>query len=652
MAVNLKKFKRVLILSLLLVGTWTLYNIFLAPSPEFMVGDAAGECHLPDIDPFDKSISKYVFHIKPLKCRIKSDLTFIDKDGLVKINTTACLESGFDPNTMKCSYEGVYRIKDDDNVALKTSVPISMPGEVPYDFFLITCRDAKGRAYTNLHAHVSKKTFSKTLRKDPTEQCSSNPYNLLIFGLDSISRLNGIRKLPKTYGYLTKNLGAYDFRGYTKVGANTFPNILPILTGKYSHQLQKTPPYKDFYDGYPLIWKNFSRCGYVSLFAEDAPHMATFNYLDKGFHEQPTDHYMRPFWLSFKNTHPIKDLLSPIWLALESQKVSVGKAFDLCVGSSTKHQVVIKYFMSFVRRYYGKFPMFALSWLTEIGHEYLNTVEAGDEDFYQMLKTLHDEGFLNNSFLFFMSDHGHRFDWFRQTLIGRIEDKMPLVLLKIPDQFKTKYPGIAANFMANTQRLVSPFDTHETIKDVLQGNFRSREEAAKQPGPSSEMRTNTLKAYSFFSRVPKRRTCAQAGIPEEYCACYKSAVVNLDEKVTSSIANFVLQNTITLTDQWRDKCAKYELLSVKYVQKREPMGRLRLKSQPTFWGFSWTPEEPVSLYIIAIEVNPGQAVFETTISMRSDNNMEILGEISRINRYGNQSHCMSKREMRPYCFCL
>lgn len=652
MAVHFRKMKRVLALFLLILVTWTLYSFYTTPPPELMVGDVEGECHLPDIDPFDKSISKYVFHIKPLKCSVKYDLTYIDRESLVRVNATACREAGFDSKTMNCSYEAVYRVENDDKVAFKPKVPLNLPGDVPYDFFLITCHDRTGLSYTNLHAHISKRTFSRTMEQLKKENCPQNPYNLIIFGLDSISRLNGIRKLPKTYGYLTKTLGAYDFRGYTKVGVNTFPNLVPLLTGKYTDQLNKTLPYKDFYDGYPLMWRNFSRCGYATLFAEDAPHIAVFNYLDKGFHDQPTDHYMRPFWLSFKNMHPVKDFLSPLWLALESQKVSVGQSFDLCVGGNTKHQVVISYLLSFFRRYYNKVPMFSLSWLTEIGHEYLNTIEAGDEDFYQMLKTMNDEGLLGNTFLFFMSDHGHRFDWFRQTLIGRIEDKMPLVLFKIPDKFKTNYPHIAANLQYNMQRLVSPFDGHETMKDILHANFASRENASKQLEIASGTNINALKPYSLFSRVPKKRTCAQAGIKEEFCACYASSTVNLGEKATSSISKFVIGKTVALTDKWRDQCAIYKFLSVKYIQKRQPMGKLKYKSHPTFWGFRWTPAEPESLYIIAVEADPGRAVFEATVSVRSDESMEILGEINRINRYGNQSYCMTKKEMRPYCFCL
>ncbi|CAG7732131.1 unnamed protein product, partial [Allacma fusca] len=37
--------------------------------------------------------------------------------------------------------------------------------------------------------------------------------------------------MPLTHDYIKKNLSAYGLSGYTKVGDNTFPNIVPALTG-------------------------------------------------------------------------------------------------------------------------------------------------------------------------------------------------------------------------------------------------------------------------------------------------------------------------------------------------------------------------------------------------------------------------------------
>jgi len=55
--------------------------------------------------------------------------------------------------------------------------------------------------------------------------------NILIIGLDAQSHMNFIRQMPKTYEFLTDTLSGIELLGYNKVGDNTFPNIIPLLTG-------------------------------------------------------------------------------------------------------------------------------------------------------------------------------------------------------------------------------------------------------------------------------------------------------------------------------------------------------------------------------------------------------------------------------------
>ncbi|CAG7817593.1 unnamed protein product, partial [Allacma fusca] len=55
------------------------------------------------------------------------------------------------------------------------------------------------------------------------------PPNIFVLGIDSMSSANFGRTMPKTKQVL-KDLGAREMLGYTKVGYNTFPNMVPGMT--------------------------------------------------------------------------------------------------------------------------------------------------------------------------------------------------------------------------------------------------------------------------------------------------------------------------------------------------------------------------------------------------------------------------------------
>jgi len=53
-----------------------------------------------------------------------------------------------------------------------------------------------------------------------------------VIGIDSISRLNFMRQMVKSYNFINKEMSGDVMHGFTKVGENTFPNVIPMLTGR------------------------------------------------------------------------------------------------------------------------------------------------------------------------------------------------------------------------------------------------------------------------------------------------------------------------------------------------------------------------------------------------------------------------------------
>jgi len=53
-----------------------------------------------------------------------------------------------------------------------------------------------------------------------------------VIGIDSVSRLNFMRQMMNSYNFINKEMNGDVMHGFTKVGENTFPNVIPMLTGR------------------------------------------------------------------------------------------------------------------------------------------------------------------------------------------------------------------------------------------------------------------------------------------------------------------------------------------------------------------------------------------------------------------------------------
>lgn len=121
---------------------------------------------------------------------------------------------------------------------------------------------SRSTVYKDVHAMVIDKGQRRFKNADVPDKPS-----VLIISIDSLSRLNLIRSMPLTYRLLEKH-GFLSLEGYTKVADNTFPNIVPILTGMFVEQMTKQcwKRPKDEMDGCPFLWKHFKEQGIILFY--------------------------------------------------------------------------------------------------------------------------------------------------------------------------------------------------------------------------------------------------------------------------------------------------------------------------------------------------------------------------------------------------
>ena len=268
-------------------------------------------CTLPNINPFDKSIKDYFWVPEPLKCGSNFyDVVYVDDNNRLRYNNTVIQElSDLGITDITCSFRNVIRKEDDDDDIefVRVNVSVGLDKELPGDFTYAYCETNSARAlYDSILTGIKESPRMRDINTNSKLMDESQDnLSIYLFGIDSVSRAASFRYLPKTRKYLTE-LGAYDFEGFMKVGDNTLPNIMALLTGiAWSDGKIKDYKSKSF-DYFPFVWRKFSSQGYVTLFAEDMPHIACFNNGMRGFQAQPTDHYMRPFWLGLRDKDKTK----------------------------------------------------------------------------------------------------------------------------------------------------------------------------------------------------------------------------------------------------------------------------------------------------------------------------------------------------------
>ncbi|XP_062584168.1 uncharacterized protein LOC134245948 [Saccostrea cucullata] len=458
----------------------------------------------------------------------------------------------------------------------------------------------------------------------------SDRMNVMMIVLDSMSHMSFRRKLPKTYSFLKKNLASTILNAYNIVGDATLAALIPILTGKTELELPEVRKSQEdayYVDIYPMIWKEFKKKGYVTMFAEDEPSISAFNLRLNGFKESPVDHYMRPFWQA-------------IW---DSELRERSKRY--CTGGTPHHQFLLEYLKDFYVKYQNV-SKFSLTFLAELTHWDNNPGEYLDVDFVNSLKVFSKLGFLDNTLLIVMGDHGARYGRIRRTLQGKMEERLPFMSLHFPHRFKLKHPHLIKLLSKNANRLTTPFDVYETLRDVLDSS-----RLYKPVTPS--------RGISLLQEIPANRNCVSAHIDLHWCSCLVQSKVDPNSDNIKVIADQLLRHINDLTLPLRDSCHELSIHKIKSANLMSPNEKV-LKFMKTVdadqrvANFSSEINVDVAHYQITMETIPNYAQYEGTVTKNlKDNKYEVFHSISRLDHYGNQSACVMKQypDLRKFCHC-
>ena len=594
-------------------------------------------CKIPKIDPFDKSIYHIVRKTGNRVCPTNSALTY-DVNNILYVNWTASIGPPYNGDVLYCTYTPLFRPKyspthKDFLRYLPESEPFNDSVTIAHDFVKVHCYDTNDTVkYTNFHAFVPRNLTTEKVKKEKFVRHAvynkiTERLNVMMIGIDSVSRLSFLRQMVKTKEFLIETLGAVDMMGYNKVADNTFINIVPMTLGKYVEEMPwDESKSKVSFDKFNFIWKEYSEKGYRTFYAEDAPEISIFDFLKAGFETPPADYFNRP-----------------VSLAME-MKQHLWNNGHHCFQDRLETQIVLDYLHKFVQTYRNE-PCFAFTFITRLTHEDVNNAGAADEPYFNFFSKLHKEGLLTNTVLLFYSDHGMRFGKIRETYIGKLEERLPFMYMSVPKWLRKTYPFLEKNLRVNKHRLSTPFDVYETLKDILY--FDGLEK--KVQGPS--------RGVSWFREIPNSRSCDSADILPHWCTCLQHEKIDPSEPLVAKAAFVVLSDILHSLKAYSDICEHLNIVKVKEATRLVESDKVLryigsendVINRKEYFGERTKPQEDIQVVFIT---SPGAAMFEATVRYDTvHDTFKVVGDISRINIYGHQSDCMPQFNLKKYCQC-
>lgn len=521
----------------------------------------------------------------------------------------------------RCCYKGLKITKNsliiNGKVEYKGCISFNDTITVNDEYARVTCGYKKIVLYDQYFAFPIKKRFS--LRREyPFENTEVAPYNVLIMGLSSMSRLNFHRTMPTTAEFL-KDKGAIEFLGYnTATNDPRITNLIPVLMG-LSHSELKTICWPDSLttlDRCPLIWDRFKDAGYFTALLEDTAKLSILNinhFKFPGFSYSPTDYYLYPFLQEVENT-------------------KAGNPY--CLGSKFAFQVMLDYLVDLTTTLMP-FRLFGMFWESSVTYKEQNNPMLLDYSYKTMIKKLDETGFLNKTVLIVLSDHGAVSGNMTKTKQGSkgLEERLPILYILPPPSFPKEYSSAYENLKENSGRLTTPFDLHDTLIDLLDVEAINNEELAIRS------KTSKNRSYSLFLQIPSNRTCKSANIADQLCTCFNTKTNKESNVEAQQASEYLIAHLNELISSYSG-CAKLNLEKIVQVLELSSADDGNNKEK------AWRD------FLVVVRTAPGKRLFEATMRLNGKSNWSPTGVIKSRNTNVEHSHCMKEKELQMYCYCL
>ncbi|KAI8433809.1 hypothetical protein MSG28_015775 [Choristoneura fumiferana] len=415
--------------------------------------DKSSGCDPPPLDPFAAEVLQFSRDLPKVvcegtdwvqcylhECRVikeillaKKDVFCIYKDILYVDDFTTKLGP-----PKKVYGSGIYKLEASDHVKVACT---SYEGLVPSRWF----------GYKAGFRPLPRPPATPTLQPPPAPRLRppSDPFNVLIVVFDSTSHGGFVRRMPKSYDLLTRELKAVVMNKYNILGDGTTAALFPLLTGKtpLEHKEYRKMLSKEFIDEKILLFHVASTLGYRTAYFENMPWIGTFQTRFNGFERQPAHHYLRAM------------------LMLETEggrKWWHGVKGRYCIGDTPQYAMMF----NLTRQFYDLDGLhFSFTFIGDISHDDFNMITTADDELVDLLRSFQDRG---DTMLMVMGDHGTRYNSIRETTFqGKLEELLPFMAIRLPPELVRNRPDALTALVDNANALTTPFDIHTTLLDVM-----------------------------------------------------------------------------------------------------------------------------------------------------------------------------------------
>jgi hypothetical protein len=345
------------------------------------------------------------------------------------------------------------------------------------------------------------------------KRSASQAPNVVLLLLDSLSRPQAFRAVPKTMAVLSKH-NAFQFFRMHSVGHATSQNMPRLMRGKAVCDQPGDKTKNDFVDSacdydfqqHPYIWQRYHAVGYktMSMLGE----CELFNTRDGLYHV--------PLKVAMKTLDH-----RPSVLACDEDydgllRTNFQGAYSFrrrCINDKPFHRYMFDIGSSLLDGYASTIhPVFGYMHMQENHEGSGEVIKAVDGDMAAWMDSFL-QAHSRDTIVIVLADHGaHMGPNYMFTDSGWLEHKLPFFSMVVPPQYLAARPHLADTLKHNEQMLLTHDDIHATLVDIAEYAATGKE--AVNAGS-----TRMDRATSLFSYKVGDRSCESLWITPDRCAC-------------------------------------------------------------------------------------------------------------------------------------